>query len=129
MDWVTALFALTPTVLLLAQGTSCLRRPNAPLYVHRFGFLCSVLAGLSFLLGLLLASGTLVWPTITASRRQHYMPAFPLPNVPNQPSRPARLPCSYPGSHTWAFPASSLQGSKSRVELLAEYSTAKSLQP
>ncbi len=60
MDWVTALFALTPTILLLAQGTSCLRRPNAPLYVRRFGFLCSVLSGLSFILCLLLASGTLV---------------------------------------------------------------------
>jgi hypothetical protein len=60
MDWVTALFALMPTILLSAQGTSCLRRSGAPLYVRRFGFLCSVLSGLSFVLCLLLASGTLV---------------------------------------------------------------------
>jgi hypothetical protein len=60
MDWVTALFALTPTNLLLAQGSSCLRCTNAPLYVRRFGVLCGVLSGLSFVLYLLLASGTLV---------------------------------------------------------------------
>jgi tetratricopeptide (TPR) repeat protein len=60
MDWVTALFALTPTILLLAQTNSCLRRPNAPPYVRRFGVLCGLLSGWSFVLYLLLASGTLV---------------------------------------------------------------------
>ena len=60
MDWVTVLLALTPTILLLAQGISCLRRPGAPLYVRRVGILCGVLSGLSFVLCLLLASGTLV---------------------------------------------------------------------
>jgi tetratricopeptide (TPR) repeat protein len=60
MDWVTALFVLIPTILLLAQATSYLRRPNVPVYVRRLGFLCSVLSGSSFVLCLLLASGTLV---------------------------------------------------------------------
>ena len=60
MDLVTALFALIPTILLFVQGVSCLRRTSAPLYVRRFGFLCGILSGLSLVLCLLLASGSLV---------------------------------------------------------------------
>ena len=60
MNWMTALLALIPTILLVVQGSSCLSRTSAPLYVRRFGVLCGMLAGLSFVLYLLLASGTLV---------------------------------------------------------------------
>jgi hypothetical protein len=60
MDWVTVLFALTPTILLFVQATSCLRCPQARPYVCRFGVLCGLLSGLSFVLCLLLASGSLV---------------------------------------------------------------------
>jgi hypothetical protein len=60
MNWTTALLALIPTILLVVQGSSCLSRTSAPLYVRRFGVLCGMLAGLSFVLCLLLASDTLV---------------------------------------------------------------------
>lgn len=60
MNWMTALLALIPTILLVVQGSSCLSRTSAPLYVRRFGVLCAMLAGLSLVLCLLLASGTLV---------------------------------------------------------------------
>jgi putative tryptophan/tyrosine transport system substrate-binding protein len=60
MDWVTVLFALIPTILLFVQATSCLRCPQARPYVCRFGVLCGLLSGLSFVLCLLLASGSLV---------------------------------------------------------------------
>jgi tetratricopeptide (TPR) repeat protein len=60
MDWTTVLLALIPSILLLAQGTACLKRPSAPPYVRQFGYLCVLLSGLSFILCLLLASGTLV---------------------------------------------------------------------
>jgi hypothetical protein len=60
MNWMTALLALIPIILLGVQGSSCLSRTSAPLYVRRFGVLCAMLAGLSFVLCLLLASGTLV---------------------------------------------------------------------
>ena len=60
MNWMTALLALIPTILLVVQGSSYLSRTSAPLYVRRFGILCGMLAGLSFVLWLLLASGTLV---------------------------------------------------------------------
>jgi hypothetical protein len=60
MNSMTALLALIPTVLLVVQGSSCLGRTSALLYVRRFGVLCGMLAGFSFVLCLLLASGTLV---------------------------------------------------------------------
>jgi tetratricopeptide (TPR) repeat protein len=60
MTWTAAALALTPTILLLVQGISCLmRRQQAP-YVRRFGLLSILLSGMGFLTYLLLATDSLV---------------------------------------------------------------------
>ena len=60
MNWISAASPLIPTILLLLQGISCLTRTRVPFYVRKFGVLCVLLAGLCFVLTLLLLSGTLV---------------------------------------------------------------------
>jgi hypothetical protein len=59
IDRTLPLIVLLPAVLLLIQGSGCLRRGRAP-FVRWFGGLAVAVAALDIVLGLLLLTGTLV---------------------------------------------------------------------
>jgi tetratricopeptide (TPR) repeat protein len=60
MNWTVVALVLMPTILLLVQAISCLKRLGVYSYIRGFGLLSILLWGLSVVLGIVWVSGTLV---------------------------------------------------------------------